>query len=237
MIKLYNFGPFGDLPDPSPFCVKVDAYLRMTDQPFEVISGIDNLKKAPKGKLPFIEDEGKAVADSTFIIAYLKQKYGDPLDQSLSTEQKAVIHAYTKMMDENLYWCLVWSRWVSDDLWPQLKESFFGGLPPVVRDLAAAKVRKGVVRDVKGQGIGRHPKEDIKTIMTLDLEALSAQLGDKTYFMGDKESSLDAAAYGFLSQLVLAPLQSSMTELVTAYPNLVSFCHRFQHTYYTGPSK
>ena len=50
MIKLHIFGDFGRLPDPSPFCVKVDCYLRMAGLPFETVAGMDNLQKAPKGK-------------------------------------------------------------------------------------------------------------------------------------------------------------------------------------------
>jgi len=234
MIKLYNFGQFGDLPDPSPFCVKVDAYLRMAGLDFESVSGLNNLKRAPKGKLPFIEDDGKIVADSSFIIAYLKDRYGDALDEALSSDQKAIAHAFSKMMDENLYWCLVWSRWVSDEIWPRLKENFFGGLPFFLKDIVAKKVRKGVINNLQGQGLGRHSEQEIKQIMAADLRALSDFLGDKSFFFGDKASTLDAVAYGFLAELALAPLQSSFTEVVKSYPNLVSFCHRVQKAYYSA---
>lgn len=233
MIKLYNFGQFGELPDPSPFCLKVDIYLRMAGLNFECVSGIDNLKKAPKGKLPFIEDEGKIVADSEFIIAYLKERYGDTLDGHLDPEQKATAHAFVKMMDENLYWCLVWSRWVSNEIWPQLKESFFGKLPFFLKDMVAKKVRKDVIKSLRGQGLGRHSEQEIKQILATDLKALSDFLGDKSFFFGDQATTLDAVAYGFLAELALAPLQSSLTEIVKNYPNLVSFCHRIQKTYYS----
>lgn len=232
MIKLYNFGPFGELPDPSPYCVKVDAYMRMAGLEFECVPGMDNLKKAPKGKLPYIEDQGKLVADSSFIIAYLKEQYGDSLDQQLTDEQRAVSHACIKMMDENTYWCLVWGRWVSDEIWPQLKENFFGAVPAIIRNLVAAKIRKGVIKNLHGQGIGRHSEEEIKSIMSRDLQALSDLLGDKSYFFGEQASTLDAVAYGFLSQFILAPLQSSLTQIAKGYPNLVSFCHRIQKAYY-----
>ena len=76
MIKLYKFGPIGDICDPSPFCVKVEAYLRMTNQPYETVSGAQYLRKAPKRKLPYIEDNGKIIADSSFILNYLKN-FGD----------------------------------------------------------------------------------------------------------------------------------------------------------------
>ncbi len=234
MIKLYNFGQFGELPDPSPFCLKVDVYLRMAGLEFEALSGFDNLKKAPKGKLPFIEDGGKLVADSSFIIAYLKERYGDPLDSQLSIEQRATAHAFIKMMDENLYWCLVWARWKSDKIWPQLKESFFGNLPFILKDVVAKKVRRDVIKSLHGQGLGRHSEQEIKQIMAADLKAMSDYLGDKSFFFGDKATTVDAAAYGFLAELILAPLQSSLTQVAKGYPNLVSFCHRIQRIYYSA---
>ena len=53
MIKLYKFGQVGDVADASPFCVKVEAYLRLADIPYETVSGPQYLRKAPKGKLTF----------------------------------------------------------------------------------------------------------------------------------------------------------------------------------------
>jgi glutathione S-transferase len=71
MIKLYKFGSIGDVCDASPFCVKVEAYLRLADLPYETLSGAQYLRKAPKGKLPFIEDNDNIIADSSFILKYL----------------------------------------------------------------------------------------------------------------------------------------------------------------------
>jgi hypothetical protein len=42
------------------------------------------LLKGPKSKLSFIEDTGQRVSDSSFIIAQLKRRYGDPLGAGLS---------------------------------------------------------------------------------------------------------------------------------------------------------
>lgn len=39
MIKLYQFSPAWGLPNPSPFCMKVETYLRMTGLPYEAING------------------------------------------------------------------------------------------------------------------------------------------------------------------------------------------------------
>ena len=39
MIKLYQFKPAWGLPNPSPFCMKVETYLRMAGLSYEVING------------------------------------------------------------------------------------------------------------------------------------------------------------------------------------------------------
>jgi hypothetical protein len=39
MIKLYQFNAAWGLPNPSPFCMKVETYLRMVSLPYEVVNG------------------------------------------------------------------------------------------------------------------------------------------------------------------------------------------------------
>ena len=62
---LYTFGPAFGLPDPSPFVTKVDVLLKLSGQPYA--TKIGDVRAAPKGKLPYIVDDGEIVADSTFI--------------------------------------------------------------------------------------------------------------------------------------------------------------------------
>ncbi len=58
MLKLYEFDPVWGIPNPNLFCMRMETYLRMTDQPFEVQTGVQYLSKAPKKKRPYIEDNG-----------------------------------------------------------------------------------------------------------------------------------------------------------------------------------
>ena len=53
-----------------------------------------------------------------------------------------------------------------------------------------------------GQGMGRHTKEEVYEMGLKDLRALSAYLGDKPYFTGEKVTELDCAAFGSLAQLL-----------------------------------
>src|SRR5215471_371395 len=108
MITLYQYIPAWGLPDISPFVTKVDCYLRMTGLSYELVQfPPTELVKTPKGKLPIIEDHGRQVADSGFIIDYLKATYGDTLDAHLSSRDRAVGAAFRRMMEESLYWSAI----------------------------------------------------------------------------------------------------------------------------------
>ena len=65
MITLYTFGPSFGLPDGSPFVTKAMLLLKFAGLPYR--ENRQGLSQAPKGKLPYIDDAGITVADSTFI--------------------------------------------------------------------------------------------------------------------------------------------------------------------------
>jgi glutathione S-transferase len=85
MITLNGFGPAFGLPDPSPFVTKVEVLLKMTGLEFRTAA--NGLRKAPKRKLPYIDDGGTILADSTFIRWHIEKKYGFDFDRDLSAEE------------------------------------------------------------------------------------------------------------------------------------------------------
>ena len=233
MIKLYSFGKHFDVVDPSPFVLKVDAYMRMAGIEFENINHPKNLSNAPKGKLPFIEDKGKIIADSQFIFSYFQNKLNCDLDAQLSEEQKAIAYLVTKSLDENLYLVLVYSRWLRDDTWPLIKQSFFGKMPAPLKLIVPYIIRKQVAKGLKGQGITRHSNDELQTILKCSLQSLSDLLGSKRYFFGDKPSSLDATAYGFLAEFILTNINNPFNDIAQGYPVLVDYCNNIKKEYYS----
>ena len=87
MITLYQFHKHFDVPNLSPFCVKVECFLRMAKLEY-TIAPVSDARKAPKGKCPYIDDDGKLIADSEMIMDYLENKYQVNLDAALSNKQK-----------------------------------------------------------------------------------------------------------------------------------------------------
>src|SRR5580700_6911723 len=101
MITLYTFGPGLGLPDPSPFVMKAEMLLKIAGLPYQIDS--TGFSKAPKGKLPYIDDDGERVADSTFIRWHLEKKHKVDFDRGLDEAQRAVAWAFEKTAEEHLY--------------------------------------------------------------------------------------------------------------------------------------
>lgn len=234
MITLYHFGANYGLPDASPFCLKVDTYLRVAGIDYTSNAGFENLRHSPKGKLPYIEDDGKIIADSTFIIDHLKEKYGDNLDKELNPEQRATAHAFIKMMEENLYWCMVYSRWIDEQAWPAIKKDYFGHLPFPLKIIIPTLARKGIKKSLFFHGLGRHSGEEILAIAKKDLTALSNQLGSNEYFLINKPTTLDVVAFAFLSEFILPEYKSNFNESARSFDNLVKFVKHMKRKYYSA---
>ena len=232
MITLYGFGKSFGLVDASPFVLKVDAYLRFAEIKYETNNASNNLQKSPKGKLPFINDGNRKIADSQAIIQYLIEQYGDKLDSELSQNQKAQSYLITKSLDENLYFCLVYSRWLCDDTWPLIKRQFFDFLPPVIKSIVPALVRKSVKKSLKGQGLTCHSHAEILDICQHSLSALSELLGNKPYLFGEAPTSLDASCYGHIVGFIMSDIHNPFNQMAQEFTNLLDYCKRIEQQYY-----
>ena len=232
MIKLYGHGFKFGMHDPSGFVLKLDLYMRMQGIEFELIRDMSMRSKAPKRKLPFIDDDGHIVADSYFIIEYLKEKYGDPLDEWLNPEQKAQVHLVSKTFDEHIVFCQGYSRWRNKESWPLMEKYFFSDVAFWKRAIFRYWARRETETLLFYQGIGRHSEAEVEQITRHALQSVADMLGDKLWFMGDKPTTLDVVAYAFLAQSIVSEFDNKMTRIARSYDNLVAFCQRIHEQYY-----
>jgi glutathione S-transferase len=224
MITLYMFGPSPGLPDASPFVVKVMLLLKFAGLDFVEARG--GIGKAPKGKLPFIVDDGMRIADSTFIRFHIESKYGVDFDAALTAEARATAWAIEKMCEEHLYWALVDMRWCDDHNFKNSVAHYFEWIAPPFRSLATKLIRRMVARRLKVQGMGRHTKAEIAQLAIRDFESLSAILGEKPYLLGDEPCSADASAFGFISGVLAPGCISPIRATLERHANLVAYRDR-----------
>jgi glutathione S-transferase len=231
MIKLYQFAPVWGIPNLSHFCVKIETYLRMTDRPYEVIPTLP--LKAPLGKLPYLEDNGRTIPDSRLIIRYLQTEYGDALDAPLTPPERAAARAWQRLIEEHLYWISMYTRWCYDDAnWQQNKRAIFSVLPVVVRDCVASVYRRSIGKQIYGQGTRRLNDDDIFALAAEDVSALAAFLDEKDYFLGSNPTTIDASAYGFLINIIGCPIESPLKKHILEHKNLAAYCQRMQDRYF-----
>jgi glutathione S-transferase len=226
MITLYTFGPAFGLPDPSPFVTKAAALLKLAGLAYATNTG--GFGKAPKGKLPYIDDGGTIVADSTFIRTHIEARYGVDFDKGLSPHERGVAWAVEKMLEDHLYWGVVHSRWMDDRNFNVGPITFFQKVPALVRPLVIAMIRRQVRRTLHGQGIGRHSPAEIASLMNRAIDALAAILGDKPYLMGNEPCGADATAYAFTLGVLCPAFESPMRGRAASHANLVAYAERMR---------
>jgi glutathione S-transferase len=197
MITLYTFGPAFGLPDASPFVTKAETLLKMAGLPHR--TDTEGFSNAPKRKLPYIDDEGKRIADSTFIRWHIEKKYRFDFDRGLTPEQRATAWAFGKMAEDNLYWALVHARWTSDANFYKGPAQFFRKVPAPLRPVVMALVRRKVRKSLYAQGMARHSSEEIATLATRSIDSIADFLADKTFFMGSEPVGVDATIFAFLA--------------------------------------
>jgi glutathione S-transferase len=165
-------------------------------------------------------------------IGILRKTYGDALDGALSEGERIVAHALRRLFEESLYWVALHTRWIEESIYLETRKQFFADVPPVMRELIAARVRKQIRRDLVGQGMGRHSRDEIYLIGKADLNAVSVWLGDKQFMMGATPTSLDTIAYAFLANILVPPLESPLKDHGLSLPNLPAYCERMNTRYY-----
>jgi glutathione S-transferase len=187
----------------------------------------------PKKKAPWIEHGSTKLGDSAIIIDYLKGAFGVDPDAHLNAEQRGTTVAIQRLVEEHLYWAMVYDRWQRDDNWPILKGSVLGDIPAPIRALLAPIARRGVRKQLEGHGMGLHTPDEISQLAKTNIDALAGILGDSNWYLGDKPSMADATVYSVLANIMFVPFTSQMKPMIEAHPNLVTHLDRFKTEYYS----
>lgn len=212
----------------SPFCSKVETFLKLNDIEFKHTEFNGPLKRFPKEKLPVIIHNGKMISDSHFILEYLTKNFSITMDKGLKQLDHAQGRAFISMIEEHLYWALVCERWMEDKNWNRLKLIFLKGVPRPIAFLIGNMARKNIIKNCIGQGYGRFSLEERLKIAKEIIQSISIFIGSKSFVFGEKISSYDAIFYATLSNILYSDLSPKLQQEVLKYKNLEEYCVRVE---------
>ncbi len=235
MITLFTYGRMFGLPDPSPFVMKAEMLLKIAGVPYQ--ADTSGFRRAPKGKLPYIDDDGTVVADSTLIRLHLEKKHGVDFDAGLSERERGVAWAVEKLLEDHLYWVMVKSRWLVPANFDRGPRNFFKRAPAFLRPLIVRTVLGKVRQTLHLHGLGRHSETELADMAARGIAAVSQVLGERRYLMGDRVCGADATAFAFIAGLLAPLFDSPQRAYGESLPNLVAYRDRMMAEFYDKVSE
>lgn len=219
-------GAFG-LRNVSPFCLKIEMLMKALDIPFALKEEPDP-RKAPKGKLPYLEVGDNKLADSELIVEYLDEITQGRVFAGLTPAQRAQGVALTRLVEDHLYWMMVASRWLDDAWWPHVVDGFFHIAPKPVRPLVAGLARRQVRQTYNLQGLGRHSQAEQEGFARRDLQALNDAVADDGFLFGTAPNVFDFTVAGLMAGTYDHQPSSWVTEIAEEFPKLKAYTERVQ---------
>jgi glutathione S-transferase len=229
-IKLFQFPRLFAIPNVSPFCCKLETWLRIAGIPYEVVDTPDP-RKGPKGKLPFIEDAGLRLGDTSLIIEHLIRTRGVDPDAHLDQAQRDMALLIQRTIEEHYAFILLYTHFVREQGWRHTHVAF-DRVPAVIRPLIARMVRSNMKRILRYQGILRHTDDEIMKLGLQDWRAVLRVMSGGPFFFGDKPTGTDAVVFAALASTILTPTESPIRNYLTSQPACVAYAERMRARFF-----
>ncbi|XP_053382139.1 failed axon connections homolog [Mercenaria mercenaria] len=196
-VILHTYGRMKFIPNLDPFSMKLETYLRINQIPYQID---ENHENGPKSKscIPWIEYNGKRMADTQVIIKYLSESLKKDLNKHLTATDKEKSSEIQKLLEERTYWVNYYLRWYV--FWDDIIVNLFD-CPEIINKLIRGPARWYEKRLLKESDIGCHSDEQVQNMLVEDLRKFADMLGNKKFVMGDEISEVDCSAFGILSHV------------------------------------
>uniref|UniRef100_F1LB76 Failed axon connections n=1 Tax=Ascaris suum TaxID=6253 RepID=F1LB76_ASCSU len=225
VVYLYQFKRSPIMPNISPFCLKVEAWLRANNIKYEICDSW--MQRSKEGLLPFVELNGEQIADSQLIIARLQKHFN--VDDGLKGAERGAARAVDRMIDGSTFYALLYSKVLENAA--KIVNRDVSGMPvptsltPFAAALFAQKIRKRLM----AEGMARHEREDIVAILRRDIQAVDDLLGDKKFLFGDKPTTPDFSVFGHLATSYYLPYNQPITDLLNNdFPRIKAYIERMK---------
>ena len=228
-ITLYQFMPMpDDTPQvsSSPFCVKLESYLILTGREYVTAAGSPPF--APTKTVPYVAYGGEKIGDSQVIIDHLEsESFGEckTLDKgSLSVEQQQTSTEVMDLVEQKLYFSLVYSQFALDEGWEHQIEEIKFGLPWILRCFLPNRIRTEQIKKCAKNGCS----SDVTAFGDIEgwILRIAEVLGDKPFLFGEEPHVADCSLFGFLVIAERSHHENPLTSAIRGIERLMSFIAR-----------
>jgi len=217
-----------EVSDYSPFVMKVEAFLRLHDLPYQKVKIRPD--QSPTGKVPVLKWKDEAVSDSHFILKWLTDKYSIRNDDLLSPEEKAIGHFLQMSLEQSLYFLTIYFFFSDPEGFAKWKERRGNRFPWIFQLLLPILI--GGISQQSADG-GYDTKYISKNVMVLTtkkiFQACSTILSDSRFLFGrDQPSTYDCCLLAFLGQLYVDKTFEDCEPYIqiSSHQNLVDYVMR-----------
>ena len=224
MIQVHTSAGAWGLVSMSPFCTKLETYLRLKSIPYKPRGAA--LTRAPKGKIPWVVfDDGRELGDSQLTLELLEREHPPALDGWLSDSQRATGRLVRRTLEEGVYFISMYQRWVYEPSWAVFAPAFAEAaqLPARLRAFVMPLIRRKVRASLEAQGTGRHRREEIWTMGIADIDAVAEQFVGP-WFFGAKPSTVDATVFAFIDGIACFPVDTPLSLHVRQSRRWMDYC-------------
>ena len=155
-----------------------------------------------RGKLPVLDCDGVAIADSSEIIRHLDARHPEPRLYPLEPGSRSYAMMIEDWADESLYWHVLYERWLVREQFNLIAASLFAPVPVVLRPLVKMIVRRQVGQDLRAQGLGRFTVHEHREKLRQSLDWLNAIVNGR-FICGADLSVADIAVAAQLAALMI----------------------------------
>lgn len=211
----------------SPFVMLAERALRHAKLPFEhAYAQMTRLKELnPTGQLPVLRIGEELVADSTRILHRIEALAPGSMSGGLDARGVAEVWLWEEFADTALYPFPLAARWADRRGWPVTKKHFFGELPPIVRDVIAAVVRKQTINMLLGRDFLRSGLDACYQRMERVLEHLEARAPEQGFWLGERVTAADLGIFSQLQALRFPQIEVGV-EMVRRRQRLTRYLDR-----------
>jgi glutathione S-transferase len=230
MITVYGSIPGFGLPEISPYVTKTEVQLQIAGLSYRTAPAAPF--DSPKGQLPFIEDDGEVIADSTFIRVHIERKYGVDLDEGLNVRERAEAWAIERMIENHLGYAIGYSRWLIPQNFQKAYGVFVAHAPEADRPAMAEALFDRIRASHLAQGMARHTPDEVVELGARSLAVLALLLDDTPCLYGSQPCGVDAIAFAMLASLLTPHFDSPLRRRAMRHDSLVSYVDRMMARFY-----